>query len=121
MSYELTQCVAPLPPVERGKSLVLSGDPKGKNFLYCSGNSVVIRDIENPAIADIYTEHSTKATVAKYAPSQGVWFFVLNIFHKSWKLGFSKISWVLERVLMEHIKLIYSLESENTFISVCSI
>ena len=69
MSYELTQCVAPLPPVERGKSLVLSGDPKGKNFVYCSGNSVVIRDIVNPSIADIYTEHSTKATVAKYAPS----------------------------------------------------
>ena len=33
------------------------------------GNSVVIRDIENPAIADIYTEHSQKTTVAKYAPS----------------------------------------------------
>jgi len=69
MSYELSQCIAPLPPVERGKSVIIGGDPKGKNFLYCSGNSVVIRDIENPAIADIYTEHSQKTTVAKYAPS----------------------------------------------------
>lgn len=67
--FEAVQCIAPLPPVERGKPFVVSGDPKGKNFLYCSGNSVVIRDINNPAIADIYTEHSTKATVAKYAPS----------------------------------------------------
>ena len=65
-SYEMSQCIAPLPPVERGKSMVLGGDPKGKNFLYCSGNSVVIRDIENPAIADIYTEHSTKVIITKY-------------------------------------------------------
>ena len=69
MPYENLQTIAPLPPVERGRSFVLSGDPKGKNFVYCAGNSVVIRDIANPAIADIYTEHSAKTTVAKYAPS----------------------------------------------------
>ena len=68
-SYECIQTIAPLPPVERGKSFIISGDPKGKNFLYCSGNSVVIRDINNPSIADLYTEHSAKTTVAKYAPS----------------------------------------------------
>lgn len=49
--------------------LVLGGDPKGKNFLYPNGNSIIIRDIENPAIADIYTEHSTQTAVAKYSPS----------------------------------------------------
>lgn len=48
---------------------MLGGDPKGKNFLYPNGNSIIIRDIENPAIADIYTEHSTLTTVAKYSPS----------------------------------------------------
>jgi len=69
MPYECVQCVAPLPPAERGKPFILSNDPKGKNFLYCTGNSVVIRDINNPSIADIYTEHSVKTTVAKYAPS----------------------------------------------------
>lgn len=49
--------------------LVLGGDPKGKTFLYPNGNSIVIRDIDNPAIADIYTEHSAQTTVAKYSPS----------------------------------------------------
>lgn len=49
--------------------MVLNGDPKGKNILYCNGNSVIIRDIENPGISDVYTQHSTKAIVARYAPS----------------------------------------------------
>lgn len=49
--------------------LVLGGDPKGKNFLYPNGNSIVIRDIDNPTLCDIYTEHSTLTTVAKYSPS----------------------------------------------------
>lgn len=48
---------------------MLGGDPKGKNFLYTNGNSVIIRNIENPAIADVYTEHSCPVNVAKYSPS----------------------------------------------------
>lgn len=48
---------------------MLGGDPKGKTFLYPNGNSIIIRDIENPAICDIYTEHATLTTVAKYSPS----------------------------------------------------
>lgn len=48
---------------------MLGGDPKGKNFLYPNGNSIIIRDIENPSICDIYTEHATLTTVAKYSPS----------------------------------------------------
>lgn len=35
-----------LPFTERGQSMVINGDPKGKNMLYCNGNTVVIRDIE---------------------------------------------------------------------------
>ena len=37
---------APLPRTKRGVALVLHGDPKGKNFLYTVGHSVIIRDIE---------------------------------------------------------------------------
>ena len=37
---------AVLPQVARGTPFVLNGDPKGKNFLYTSGNSVIIRDIK---------------------------------------------------------------------------
>lgn len=58
-----------LPRTTRGSPLVLGGDPKGKNFLYPNGNSIVIRNIETPSICDIYTEHSTLTTVAKYSPS----------------------------------------------------
>lgn len=50
--------------------MVLSADPKGKNFLYPHGNSIIIRDFEHPyELCDIYTEHSTTTTVAKYSPS----------------------------------------------------
>ncbi|KAH9391462.1 WD repeat-containing protein 1 [Tyrophagus putrescentiae] len=60
---------ATLPRTQRGVPLVLGGDPKGKTFLYPNGNSIIIRDIDNPALSDIYTEHSTLTTVAKYSPS----------------------------------------------------
>ena len=88
MPYECVQCVAPLPPAERGKPFILSNDPKGKNFLYCTGNSVVIRDINNPSIADIYTEHSVKTTVAKYAPSG----YYIASADRSGKAGFKEAS-----------------------------
>ncbi|XP_066589608.1 actin-interacting protein 1 [Prorops nasuta] len=69
MSYENKYIFATLPRTQRGQPLVLGGDPKGKNFLYTNGNSVIIRNIDNPAIADIYTEHSCAVNVAKYSPS----------------------------------------------------
>ncbi|XP_054721583.1 actin-interacting protein 1-like [Uloborus diversus] len=69
MSYKNRTILATLPRTTRGMPLVLGGDPKGKNFLYTNGNSVIIRDINDPTISDIYTEHSTQTTVAKYSPS----------------------------------------------------
>jgi len=58
-----------LPRTTRGSPLVLGGDPKGKNFLYTNGNYVIIREIDHPENSDVYAEHSTIATVAKYSPS----------------------------------------------------
>lgn len=69
MSYSNKYIFATLPRTQRGQPIVLGADPKGKNFLYTNGNSVVIRNIENPAISDIYTEHSCAVNVAKYSPS----------------------------------------------------
>ncbi|XP_039281777.1 actin-interacting protein 1 isoform X1 [Nilaparvata lugens] len=69
MSYSTKYIFATLPRTQRGQPIVLGGDPKGKNFLYTNGNSVIIRNIENPAISDIYTEHSCAVNVAKYSPS----------------------------------------------------
>lgn len=69
MPHELSKVFACLPQVERGVSKVIGGDPKGINFLYTNNKSVVIRNIDNPGIADIYTEHAHKVQVAQYAPS----------------------------------------------------
>lgn len=69
MSYEPKHVFACLPRMERGVPIVIGGDPKGNNFLYTNGKCVIIRNIENPAIADIYTEHAHQVAVAKYAPS----------------------------------------------------
>uniref|UniRef100_A0A672NBS2 WD repeat domain 1 n=1 Tax=Sinocyclocheilus grahami TaxID=75366 RepID=A0A672NBS2_SINGR len=60
---------ASLPHMERGVAKVLGGDPRGNHFLYTNGKSVIIRNIENPAVADVYTEHPHQVIVAKYAPS----------------------------------------------------
>ncbi|XP_034656301.1 actin-interacting protein 1 [Drosophila subobscura] len=68
-AYENKNIYATLPRTQRGQPIVLGADPKGKNFLYANGNSVIIRNIENPAIADVYTEHSCAVNVAKYSPS----------------------------------------------------
>lgn len=69
MSYSSKYIYATLPRTQRGSPIVLGGDPKGKNFLYTNGNSVIIRDIDNPALSDVYTEHSCNVNVAKYSPS----------------------------------------------------
>uniref|UniRef100_A0A8D1FBT3 WD repeat domain 1 n=1 Tax=Sus scrofa TaxID=9823 RepID=A0A8D1FBT3_PIG len=69
MPYEIKKVFASLPQVERGVSKIIGGDPKGNNFLYTNGKCVILRNIDNPAVADIYTEHAHQVVVAKYAPS----------------------------------------------------
>ena len=39
-----------LPRTERGQPIVLDKDPKGETFLYCHGNSVIIRNLANPQV-----------------------------------------------------------------------
>jgi len=67
--YELVHIFAGLPKTVRGKPINVNIDPKGKNILYCNGNFVFIRDVENPINCDVYTEHAKETTVACYAPS----------------------------------------------------
>lgn len=69
MSFEAKNVYCTLPATTRGAPVHLGGDPKGKNFLYTNGNSVIIRDINNPLIAETYNEHQVNTTVARYAPS----------------------------------------------------
>ncbi|KAK2095291.1 hypothetical protein P7K49_026707 [Saguinus oedipus] len=68
MPYEI-KVFASLPQVERGVSKIIGGDPKGNNFLYTNGKCVILRNIDNPALANIYTEHAHQVVVAKYSPS----------------------------------------------------
>ena len=42
---------------------------KHKNVVYCCGNAVVIRNLENPLEADMYYAHGCQVTCAKYSPS----------------------------------------------------
>jgi WD40 repeat protein len=66
---QIENVFASLPKTARGSFSIISSDPKGKNFLYVNGNSVFIRNIENPFECDVYTEHSCPVQVAKYSPS----------------------------------------------------
>jgi len=69
MSATLRNIYAAIPQTARAKSVLMGGDPKGKNFLYICENSIVIRNIENPLLAELYEEHQYAPTVARYAPS----------------------------------------------------
>lgn len=69
MPHESKFVFASLPQLERGVAKVLGGDPKRTNFLYTNRKCVIIRNIDNPAIADVYTEHAHSVSVAKYTPS----------------------------------------------------
>uniref|UniRef100_A0A8R1XZZ8 Actin-interacting protein 1 n=1 Tax=Onchocerca volvulus TaxID=6282 RepID=A0A8R1XZZ8_ONCVO len=60
---------ASLPRTVRGMPLSLNSSPDGQKLLYCNGNSVYIRNIQNPKECEIYTEHANSTTVAKYSPS----------------------------------------------------
>lgn len=57
------------PATTRGKAILLGGDPKGNNFVYTCGSSVVMRNIKDPLKCELYTEHQHQTTVARYAPS----------------------------------------------------
>uniref|UniRef100_A0A3Q1GQZ3 WD repeat domain 1 n=1 Tax=Acanthochromis polyacanthus TaxID=80966 RepID=A0A3Q1GQZ3_9TELE len=59
MAYELKQVFASLPQMERGVAKVLGGDPKGNNFLYTNGKTVIIRNIE---------DHSQFVNCVRFSP-----------------------------------------------------
>jgi len=66
---KLVDIYASIPSMTRGKPVLIGGDPKGNNITYCCGNSVVIRNVKEPLIADTYAEHQKNPTVARYSPS----------------------------------------------------
>lgn len=59
ISLFIENIYATLPRTQRGQPIVLGGDPKGKHFLYCNGNSVIIRNIDVSVYVFIIFMHMT--------------------------------------------------------------
>ncbi|KEH44130.1 putative transcription factor WD40-like family [Medicago truncatula] len=68
----LSETYACAPSTERGRGILISGDPKTNNILYCTARSVIIRNLDNPLQVSVYGEHSYPVTVARYSPN-GEW------------------------------------------------
>ncbi|XP_071724705.1 actin-interacting protein 1-2 [Rutidosis leptorrhynchoides] len=72
MAAELSETYACLPSTERGRGILISGNPKSDSILYTNGRSVIILDLNNPLNVSVYGEHAYPATVARYSPN-GEW------------------------------------------------
>ncbi|XP_027367497.1 actin-interacting protein 1-2-like [Abrus precatorius] len=68
----LSETYACVPSTERGRGILISGDPKSNNILYCTARSVIIRNLDNPLQVSVYGEHAYPVTVARYSPN-GEW------------------------------------------------
>jgi len=68
-NYKLYKTFAGAPRTVRGRPSYISSDPKGQKILYCNGNSIFIRDIDDPTDCDVYTQHSKETTCALFSPS----------------------------------------------------
>ncbi|TKY50950.1 66 kDa stress protein [Spatholobus suberectus] len=68
----LSETYACAPSTERGRGILISGDPKSNNILYCTARSVIIRNLDNPLQVSVYGEHAYPVTVARYSPN-GEW------------------------------------------------
>ncbi|KAJ4765427.1 WD repeat-containing protein 1 [Rhynchospora pubera] len=69
---ELVETYACAPTTERGRGILISGDPKSDCFLYCNGRSVVLRSLATPLNPFVYGEHSHPVSVARFSPN-GEW------------------------------------------------
>ncbi|KAL5722028.1 Actin-interacting protein 1-2 [Ranunculus cassubicifolius] len=69
---ELSETYTCAPSTERGRGILISGDPKSNSILYCNGRSVIIHYLDKPLEASIYGEHAYQVTVARFSPN-GEW------------------------------------------------
>ncbi|TYI43638.1 hypothetical protein ES332_A01G183600v1 [Gossypium tomentosum] len=68
----LIETYACAPSTERGRGILISGDPKTNSILYCNARSVFIRYLDRPLHVAVYGDHSYPVTVARYSPN-GEW------------------------------------------------
>ncbi|KAL0425341.1 UNVERIFIED_CONTAM: Actin-interacting protein 1-1 [Sesamum radiatum] len=58
---QLAETYACAPSTERGRGILISGDPKSNSILYCNGRSVIIRYLDRPLDVQVYGEHGYPA------------------------------------------------------------
>ncbi|XP_009393582.2 actin-interacting protein 1-2-like [Musa acuminata AAA Group] len=68
----LAETYACVPATERGRGILISGDPRSDTIAYCNGRSVIIQQLGAPLEVSIYGEHAYQATVARFSPN-GEW------------------------------------------------
>ncbi|KAK2980480.1 hypothetical protein RJ640_000719 [Escallonia rubra] len=66
---QLKETYACVPSTERGRGILISGDPKSNSILYCNGRSVIIMNLDRPLEVSVYAEHAYQATVARFSPN----------------------------------------------------
>ncbi|KAJ2385266.1 WD40 repeat-like protein [Coemansia sp. RSA 2611] len=69
MSFVQSNYFAPNPATTRGQPVRLSTDPTGTWFVYASGRSIVIRNLQDPTQSREYTGHTQPTSVATFSPS----------------------------------------------------
>lgn len=72
MAELLLETYACVPSTERGRGILISGDPKSDSIIYCNGRAVIIRRLDAPMDVSIYGEHAHQTTVARFSPN-GEW------------------------------------------------
>ncbi|TKY61044.1 66 kDa stress protein [Spatholobus suberectus] len=72
MSHELLETYACVPSMERGRGILISGEPKSNSIVYTNGRSVVMMSLQNPLHVSVYGDHAYPATVARFSPN-GEW------------------------------------------------
>ncbi|CAA3016376.1 actin-interacting 1-2-like [Olea europaea subsp. europaea] len=56
---KLAETYACSPSTERGRGILISGDPKSSSILYCYGRFVIIWYLDRPLEVKVYGEHYT--------------------------------------------------------------
>lgn len=69
---KLLETLASVPSTERGRGILISGNPKSSSIIYCNGRSVIIRSLVDPLQVEVYGEHGYPVTVARFSPN-GEW------------------------------------------------
>ncbi|XP_062192118.1 actin-interacting protein 1-2-like [Phragmites australis] len=69
---QLVETYACSPATERGRGILLAGDPKTDTIAFCTGRSVILRRLDAPLDAWAYPDHGYPTTVARFSPN-GEW------------------------------------------------